>query len=216
MKVQRVREADGKVGWAVLDDSYRPVLGISEYIKYLFGLERSPNTIERYARSLKLYWEFLESEGLLWTDVKIEKIADFIVWLRRPNPKVLSVETQEAKRTEGTINNILSAVYGFYDFHHRLGNVQDLNGFGLQMRRGGQYKSFLHHINKGKPVRTRLLKLKVPKKKIQTLTQEEVESLSSTQTEQHGPAHASLLGTPTTPLQRCCPNPAKRLWEFSF
>lgn len=177
MKVQRIKGIDGKVSWAVIDESYRPILEIASYVKYLEGLERSQNTIQRYVRSLKLFWEFLEFEGLLWTDVKIEKVADFIVWLRRPDSSVISIEPQEAKRTEGTINNILSAVYGFYDFHHRLGNVQDLNGFGLQARRGGQYKPFLHHITKGKPVQTRLLKLKAPKKKPQTLSSEEVETL---------------------------------------
>lgn len=177
MKVQRIRGPDGKESWIVLDDDFRPVREISLYVTYLVSLERSPNTIQSYARSLKLFWDFLAYEGLLWSDITLEKVADFIVWLRRPDPGVLSIERQEAKRTEGTINNILSAVYGFYDFHHRLGNVRDLEGFGAQVFRGRRYKSFLHHVTKGKPVQSRLLRLKAPKKKPLTLSQEEVEAL---------------------------------------
>lgn len=177
MKVQRIRGPDNKESWIVLGDDFHPVREISLYTTYLVSLERSPNTIQSYARSLKLFWEFLTHEGLLWNEITLEKIADFIVWLRRPDPGVISIQPKEAKRTEGTINNILSAVYGFYDFHHRLGNVHDLKGFEAKVFRGRRYKPFLHHVIKGKSVQSRLLRLKEPKKKPLTLTQEEVEKL---------------------------------------
>jgi len=42
---------------------------------------------------------------------------------------------------------------------------------------GHRYKGFLHHTTKGKSVRTRLLKLRVPKKLPKTLTAEQIEQL---------------------------------------
>jgi integrase/recombinase XerD len=49
-------------------------------------LEKSPNTIRGYAYNLKLYWEFLNSHHLNWSSIKLEQLADFIHWLRNPQP----------------------------------------------------------------------------------------------------------------------------------
>lgn len=48
------------------------------------------------------------------------------------------------------------------------------------MQHGSKYKSFLHHITKGKKVRTKLLKLKEPKKFPGCLSCEEVKTLIAT------------------------------------
>ena len=42
---------------------------------------------------------------------------------------------------------------------------------------GKRYKGFLHHIKKGNPVIKNLLKVKEPKKKLKTLTKEQVKQL---------------------------------------
>lgn len=177
MKVQRIRLPNGKISWLVLNDAYQPIQPITQYIRYMENLDRSPNTVSNYASHLKLFWEFLQDSHLAWTEINLEKLADFIQWLRRPEPGVISLQPQESKRSERTINKILSAVYGFYDFQYRLGNVEDLKGYGYQFQRNRNYKSFLHHITKGKPTQTRLLKLKEPKRKVETFTQEQVKKL---------------------------------------
>lgn len=177
MKTQRVRFPDGKTSWVVLDDNYQPIQPITQYIRYLQNLERSPNTVSSYASHMKLYWEFLQDSCLDWTHVNLEKLADFILWLREPEPSAISMRLQEARRSERTINKILSAIYGFYEFHHRLGNVEDVKAYGYQFLKNRRYKPFLQHITKGKETRTRLLKLKEPKRKVQTFTQEQVKQL---------------------------------------
>ena len=95
---------------------------------------------------------------------------------RSPNPTVSSLQQQEAKRSESTINIIISAVYSFYNFHIRLGTVKELE---LYRASNGKkpYKDFLYHINKSKPVQTKLIKLKEPKKAVQTFEKAEVEKL---------------------------------------
>ncbi|MGG6240579.1 tyrosine-type recombinase/integrase [Nodosilinea sp. AN01ver1] len=177
MKTQRVRFPDGKVSWVVLDDNYQPVQPITQYIRYLQNLERSPNTVSNYASHMKLYWEFLQNACLAWTDINLEKLADFILWLREPEPGTISMRTCEARRSERTINKILSAVYGFYEYHHRMGRVEDLNAYSFHVLKNRRYKPFLQHITKGKQTRTRLLRLKEPKQRVQTFTQEQVKQL---------------------------------------
>ncbi|HIK13840.1 MAG TPA: tyrosine-type recombinase/integrase [Leptolyngbyaceae cyanobacterium M33_DOE_097] len=177
MKTQRVRFPDGKTSWVVLDDKYQPIQPITQYIRYLQNLERSPNTVSSYASHMKLYWEFLQDACLDWTHVNLEKLADFVLWLREPGPGTISIQSQEARRSERTINKILSAIYGFYEFHYRIGNVEDLKAYGYQFLKNRRYKPFLQHITKSRATRTCLLKLKEPKRKVQTFTQEQIKQL---------------------------------------
>lgn len=178
MKVQKLKLSNNKITWVVLDDNYLPIQPIESYIRYLENLERSPNTIHSYASHLNLFWQFLSDIGCDWQDMKYERLADFITWLRGWNPKLLSLQTQESKRTESTINIILSAVCNFYDFHYRQGQAQDLKAYSYQFQPNNKrYKRFLQGIVKDKPIRTRLIKLKVSKKLPKTLTRDEVKSL---------------------------------------
>ncbi|WP_036478140.1 tyrosine-type recombinase/integrase [Myxosarcina sp. GI1] len=175
MKVQRVRipESDG-VTWLVLGDDYLPVEPIRKFLTYLRNLERSPNTIRSYAYHLKLYWEYLESVKVNWKEINISQLADFVMWLRNPLGNVISLNEREAKRTESTVNAILTSVCMMYDFQEQTGNVSEIPLYRSQFIPGKKYKSFLHHITKGKPTRTRLLKLKQPKLQPKTLTAEQI------------------------------------------
>ena len=65
----------------------------------------------------------------------------------------------------------------FYDFHEKTGTSPEIPLYGLSMQTTRRYKSFLHHITKGKPVRTRLIKLKVPKHFPKTISSEQVKTL---------------------------------------
>ena len=176
MKVQRIRHPDGKTDWIVIGDDYLPIEPIRKYLKYCWSLERSPTTIETYARHLKCYWEFITFNNIDWTTIREDKLAEFIPWLRAQDPTVRALQPQEERRCASTINTILSAVYSFYSFHIRLGTVT-----GLELYRASngkkRYKDFLYHINKSKPVQTRLIKVKEPRKAVKTFEPEQVEKL---------------------------------------
>lgn len=178
MKVQKARLPDSnRIAWMVLDDNYLPIQPVQKYLRYLENLERSPNTILGYARNLKLFWEFLVDSNLDWQEVRTEHLAEFIHWLRNPDPRVISLQPQEAKRTEKTINHALTTVCGFYEFQLRIGATGGVNAYRYEMQPGRKYKSFLHHISIGKEVKTRLLKLKEPKTFPGCLTKEQVTEL---------------------------------------
>ena len=69
MKVQKGKSPEGQRVWMVLDDHYLPIEPIQRYLRYLDSLERAPNTIQGYARNLKLYWEFLRDKHLNWQQI---------------------------------------------------------------------------------------------------------------------------------------------------
>jgi integrase/recombinase XerD len=178
MKVQRVRIPErGGTTWIVLGDDYLAIQPIQQFLSYLEDLERSPNTIRSYAHHLKLYWDYLQDSRLEWTAIGLSELAGFVSWLRNPQPGVISLQEQVAPRSESTINTILASVSAFYDYHERAEAVQGIPLYQQQTQLHRRYKGFLHHLTKGKPVRTRLIKLKVPQRIPSTLTQDQVKQL---------------------------------------
>jgi len=178
MRVQKglLPESNQQI-WIVLGDDYLPIEPIQKYLSYLDSLERSPNTLSSYAYNLKLYWEYLQDERLDWREVNLESLSEFIHWLRNPNKGVISLKPQISRRSEKTINQCLTIVCGFYEFHERLGTLEGIDAYRYQLQPGRKYKSFLHHISKGKEVKTRLLKIKEPKTFPGCLTPEQVNTL---------------------------------------
>ncbi len=177
MKTQRVRLSDNSVTWMVLDDDHTPVQPILAYLKYLHNLDRSPNTLRATAHRLKLFWEYVRDEHLCWQTMDIAQLAAFISWLRRPEPPVLSIAPQQAKRTNATIDLTLGAVYGFYSYHMRLGSIPELPLYKLAVPHHGRYKPFLHGIAKSKPEATRVVSVKSERRLPKTLTKEHVQCL---------------------------------------
>jgi len=177
MKVQRIRLPDQTQSWLVLDDNHLPVPAIQAYLRYLEGLECSPNTIHNYATHLKQFWEFLRDTQHEWDAITIEHLADFIRWLRRPASQVIALQKQPARRTERTINTILAAVYSFYAYQERLGTVASLQAYRYGARHSGKYKALLHHLQAGKEQKTKLLKLKAPKQSPTVLTATQVQQI---------------------------------------
>lgn len=107
----------------------------------------------------------------------MEELSNFIYWLRNPNCDVLSIKPQVSKRCEKTINHCLTTVCGFYEFQERIGAIKGINAYRYQIQFGNKYKPFLHHISKGKRIKTRLLKIKEPKTFPGCLTPEQVNTL---------------------------------------
>jgi integrase/recombinase XerD len=178
MKVQRVHLPDTDLlSWLVLDDDFVPVQPILSYLTFLHDLDRSPNTIRACAHHLKLFWEYLRDERLCWTEIDVAQLAGFITWLRRPDPTMITLEPTPARRTNATIDLILSAVHGFYSFHMRLGTVPELPLHHLSTPYRRRYKPFLYGIAKAKPEQKRVVSVKREQRLPKTLTNEQVQAL---------------------------------------
>jgi site-specific recombinase XerD len=144
---------------------------------YLESIGKSPNTTRAYAHHLKLFWEYLDGAGKDWTAVGLQELAGFVVWLRTTPRDSLSVNLKRQMRTDSTINAILAAVSMFYDFHWRNDQVKDIPLYRYLNAPQRQYKSFLHHINKGKPVPTNVLKQKAKRSLPKIISREQVAQL---------------------------------------
>lgn len=177
MKVQRVCLPMNRVAWMVLDDNHRPVEPILSYLKFLQNLDRSPNTIRATAHRLKMFWEYLRDEHLCWCTIDVAQLADFISWLRRPDPSVVSIESRPARRTNGTIDLALGAVSGFYAYHSRLGTIPELPLYQFSQPYRRNYKPFLHGIAKTKPEAARVIAVTAEQRQPKLLTHEQIQQL---------------------------------------
>jgi len=178
MKVQKVRLPDtDHMSWLVLDNDFVPVQPILSYLRFLHDLDRSPNTIRACAHHLKLYWEYLRDERLCWTETDVAQLAGFITWLRRHDPVVISLGPESARRTNATIDQTLSSVHGFYDYHVRLKTVPELPLYQFLVMPHRRYKPFLYGITKTKPLQKRIVSTKREQRKPKTLTSDQIEML---------------------------------------
>ncbi len=178
MKVQRVQVPGAEhPSWLVLDDHSLPIAPILAFLKFLANLGRSPHTIRTTAYHLKLFWEFLCDEKLAWTDLDVAHFAAFVGWLRLPDPHLIPLPASEARRTDATIDQILTAIHSFYDFQMRLKTVPDIPLYHFLMVPNRRYKSFLHGFVKAKPVQSRIVKVKREQRQVKTLTHEQVAQL---------------------------------------
>lgn len=178
LKVQRVRlENKSYPLYILLDNEFNVVKNVLKYIKYLDNTGKAPNTIKTYCYHLKLFYEFLDRSKVKLRDINYEQLANFVGWLRKPSDFV-NVETivpKVSEREESTVNSIVNATINYLEFLMRSRGVKELEIF--KMSRGRNFKSFLHHINKGKSYRKNTLRLREKKKINKTLDREEVKEL---------------------------------------
>lgn len=175
MKVQRIRFSDSNSSsWMVLDDEYLPVRPILVFLKFLEDVGRSPYTVRASAYNLKLFWEFLRDMQLDWKDIDVSNLAAFISWLRRPKPDVVSLEDGQARRTDATIDQILTSVHAFYNFHMRMKTVPEIPLYHLIASPFRHYKPMLYGIVQSKPIRSRFVAVTREKRLVKTLTHEQV------------------------------------------
>jgi len=172
--VQRVAGVAGATaGWTVIGDDRRPVGPVERYLAWLSDVERSPNTVRAYAQDLKTFWVFLGVRGIAWDGVTLEQLGQFTAWLRQPAGNVIVLAGGPAARSAATVNRMLTAVFGFYEFHARNG-VEVAKALVDRARSGrGGYRPFLHGIARASP-RGRVGRLREVRRLPATLTLEQV------------------------------------------
>jgi len=146
---------------------------VERYLAWLSAIERSPNTVRAYAQDLKTFWVFLAARGVAWDAVTLELVGHYTAWLRAPADNVIVLPSGRSRRAATTVNRMLAAVFGFYEFHARHGvSVAATLVDATRSGRGG-YKPFLHGIARSR-ARGRVGRLREEQRLPATLTVEQV------------------------------------------
>ena len=170
----------GGESWTVIGDDLRPVEPVERHLAWLSRVERSPNTVRAYASDLKTFFVFLAARDAAWDAVTLELLGEYTAWLRQPANNVVVLASGRPHRSTVTVNRMLSAVAGFYDFHARDG-VEFARALVDERRLGrGSYKPFLHGIARTRS-RGRVGRLRAERRLPRTLELEQVRAVIDAQ-----------------------------------
>ncbi|QHE73884.1 tyrosine-type recombinase/integrase [Rhodococcus sp. WAY2] len=116
MRAFRITLPSAERYWTVVDDEYRIVGDVDEYLRHLrFGHDAAESTTKAYAESLTLYLRWCEHTQRDWRTAA-ERLGAFATWLRHtpidPEAPLIGPGLPEV-RGPGRINRILAAVRGF-------------------------------------------------------------------------------------------------------
>ena len=182
MKVVTVATSDDKTRYMLVDSNGDPVLPVLKYLKFRDNGDTARNSLRSFCQHLKLYFEFLEQQGLDYRQVGIDDMADFMRWLQNPygSLKITPVTPASSTRGAKTINTYMSTVLNFYDYimRHEDYSIQLSERLKKTIpgsRRG--FKDFLYHINKDMEYPAKMLKLKEPKTRRKMLQKQQAEKL---------------------------------------
>lgn len=181
MKVQEVL-IDDKKRYLLIDENNRPVVPVVKYLKHLDNIGKAENTLKSYCHYLKFYFQFLKEKGRGYKEVDLDLLAEFIAWLRSPyqSTKVVQFKQTKAKRSERTVNTMLTCVQSFYDYLMRIEDYEKDLSEKTKKHMIGNYRSFkpfLHHISKAKYYDKNILKIREPRREVLTLTNDQVQSV---------------------------------------
>lgn len=110
-----VIEREGRETVVLLDNEMRIVKPVYDYLKFQRQKDKALNTLKASGSDLRTYWEFLNDSGYEYDKVTPKMIAEFIDYLRASDDDVIALN-KESKRTNKTINRILSTIHMFYQF----------------------------------------------------------------------------------------------------
>lgn len=183
MRVYEIKLDNGEIGYMLVDFEGIPVAPVVKYLKYLSNIGKAANTIKTYCYHLKAYLEFLHNSKMTIEDVSVNLLGEFVSWLRSPLPfgvTALRQSEHRSPRSPQTINAILTAVLGFYDFLFRSNQIDENISNVVSASVTSRYKSFkpfLHHISANKKQIINTLTQRVPKSEVKTLSNKQIHSI---------------------------------------
>jgi integrase/recombinase XerD len=96
LRVARVGARDDvRQSWTIVDANGLPVDAPEAFLAHLTNIERSPNTVEAYARDLCQFLRFLAQRGVAYSDANIGLLGAWVASLRVPSDNVLVLNGED-------------------------------------------------------------------------------------------------------------------------
>ena len=186
MRVQQIVVGLNEYNYLLIGSDGLPLKYPAKYMKYLQGIQKTPETRHVYCTALKHFYTFLELIECSDTDVDTKVISDFMIWLMYPEEyaNVSGMYQRTAIRSFATVNLYVTAILSYYRFlyvtYESEFNIDDKVYSAKYGPR--KYKDFLYHVTKNKAYKKNVLKIKTKPQKAKRLTDNEIKAcLNSTE-----------------------------------
>ena len=143
-----VRPSGGPRTWTVIDEGYRTVVPVEEWLESHRHLW-SPNTIRGYSTSLSQWWTFLEQRGEVegWRDVGVPAVAGFLAWLRNGRTVEHALIARQDAPSPETLEARLAALLSFYQWQQGVFGVPVAGRLMRGAPRGARARGLLAHLD---------------------------------------------------------------------
>ena len=169
-----VIEREGRWTVVLLDNEMRIVKPVYDYLKFQRQKDKALNTLKASGSDLRIYWEFLSDSGYEYDKVTPKMIAEFIDYLRASDDDVIALN-KESKRTNRTINRILSTIHMFYQFEADMQEIDNPILMHDVNRPFNAFKGILEHAKSDNKTKQSIFKVKESDYKINLVTDDEME-----------------------------------------
>lgn len=170
----QIIDQEGRQVVVLLDDEMRIIRPVYDYLKFQRQRGRAFNTLKAYGRDLKLFWEFLAAMEYSYDSVSPRMIAEFIDYLRATEYDIPALY-RESKRSNQTINRILSTVHTFYQFEADMSEIDNPILMHSASRPFDAFKGILAHAKTDNRVMKSIFKVKESDYRVRLITDDEME-----------------------------------------
>lgn len=180
MKVVSFMTATDKMRYMLVGENGNPVVSVLKYIRFKDQNGSARNTLRAICYQLKLFFEFLEENQLDFSVVSIDDLAAFKHFLQYGSKKVTPIGQNIVLRKARTVNVNINTVLNFYVYLIRKGDYKGSMPLMVyrsmpSFRRG--FKGFLHHVNKGRSIKSNIFRTPEPKERPKVLSRDQVSVL---------------------------------------
>ena len=171
-KAKKIKTSRGEQ-WIVVSENGELSELPCRFLKHISAVGQSICTQKSYAYSLKYLSDYLLENNTKYMLIGMRELYGFTAWLQAPK------EPNNAVRSPRAVNTYIAGVMSFYRYLYSIGQIKtnlDAANSMIVSYTGTapKYKDFLYHTHKGKPVEMSRLKVREKRKKVKTLTSDEV------------------------------------------
>jgi site-specific recombinase XerD len=167
---------DRKAEFILLDKNMKLVNPVRDYLEYQRLRGRAENTLKAYARDLKVFFGYLESNNLLYDQISVGMIRDYVEHLRSPIEGEAFLYA-ESKRAPVTINRMMGTLYSFYCYQSAMYGI----GNPVLMKEisspNSVFRGILYHTRKNNYTRQSIFKIKESDYRIHLFTPDEIQNM---------------------------------------
>lgn len=169
-----VLKKNGREMVILLDDEMRIVKPVYDYLNFQRQRDKALNTLKANGTDLKIYWDFLNDSGYEYDKVTPNMIAEFIEYLRVSSDDEIALY-KESKRTNKSINRILSTIHMFYQFE---ADMQEIDNPMLSHdvnRSSNTFKGILEHVRSDNRTKQSIFKVKNSDYRVNLVSDDEMQ-----------------------------------------